>query len=153
MNVKYPSVFFTIMIILFLCVPYLSSLLFIEPFPAIILPSGHGKLKISSESIQNVEFECIAYHDSDTLTVPISKLFKSVPAQYYLSIIKNNLGFSNQEGDKFDENNLQLKKWYIKNIGVEIDSFKIIEKVSVRNISVNQLVSTKLISQHTYKIK
>lgn len=168
---KVPGIFFSISLILFLIIPYLTKLMVShEPYPAIIMPSGHGKINLKDTVLINYEFEFEGVKNNRVFEIDPSKLFPEIPGRFYFGIVRNNLGFLSEEEEResYNENwqhiilpwkknkflkGKELKNYYIKNVAEPIDSISVIKKMVTRDIRTGILIDEKIISVETYPLK
>ncbi|PWJ44719.1 hypothetical protein BC781_1011090 [Sediminitomix flava] len=151
------KLFFTITLGLFLLIPFGLRLFYKEPFPAVILPSGHGKRRLDSNTLKNIEYECFAYYNRKRFKITLNKLLQPIPNHYYSYILKKNLGAtalknktSKKSNKRYYFDDFHLKKWYLKNIGLEIDSLKVFYNQNTRLLNDETTSSSKILSIKTF---
>jgi len=167
MGIRPPSILFSILLSCILVIPFLCKLFFIEPFPAIIMPSGHGKIHINENIITQFKYQCLVYENEDSTEIELQTLFSGIPYHYFPNIIKNNIGFS-KNSDSYSSNFYymimpwkkktlkklsELKKYYIKNVSRPVDSLKIKTFLVERSVLNGEIVQEELFSQKTFKLE
>lgn len=93
---KFRYTFWTIVLLMFLFIPFIirSSFIKIEPFPSIVMPSGSHVVRTDSEQLV---FKKLVLYGIDAETgaekpIPVEVLLGAIPPQYLTSLYKN--GFS-----------------------------------------------------------
>ena len=132
------------------------------------MPSGHGKFYIKENLIEQAEYNFLVYHNKDSIQIEASDLFPNIPVQYYLPIINNNLGFPQFSHTvdytipievifpwkrKTNRKILDLKKYYLNNINVSVDSLKVKKLLVKRNISTGKLIEKIIHDEKCYLLK
>lgn len=152
-----PSFLFTAILALILLVPYLSRVLYIEPFPAVIMPVGHGKIKKSDNKISNLEYEITIFSEGDSISTSIDQLFPKIPEQYYIPILHNNLGFTFSEKAETLQRSFNYKKGKDKNSYKEskelVDYYESILSSPLDSIKLKATLVERAIDQGNIKSK
>ncbi len=84
MGIRPPSILFSILLSCILVIPFLCKLFFIEPFPEIIMPSGHSKIHINENIITQFKYQCLVYQNEDSTEIALQALFSGIPYHYFL---------------------------------------------------------------------
>lgn len=150
-----------------LLVPYLSRVLYIEPFPAVIMPVGHGKIKKSDNKISNLEYEITIFSEGDSIGTSVDKLFPKIPEQYYIPILHNNLGFSISDKTETLKRSFNYKKgkdqnstkeseelvdYYESILSYPIDSLKLKVTQVERTIDEGNIISESTFFEEIFKV-
>ena len=138
---KPPSTLFTIVLLITLIVPYWLKRTGEEPFPAIILPSGHGQTAIDNTTINSSTRKIVVYNGKDSVETNTAKLFPGVPGYYCTRIVNKSFGLPQKtlkEKDKKSYKNYimpwrmnkykyqkELQEYYEDNLGMNIDSITV----------------------------
>lgn len=148
---KAPSLLFSFLLSCVLLLPYLCKLLYTEPFPAIILPSGHGKMLLAAKQVEQYNYECKGYKGNEIIDISFDQLLPSIPIHYRLYVaVGNHLGFSDQltQADK-----ASLQQHYQTNIGMALDSIQIHSFLVKRSLTDGAILSKELVDKQSYKLK
>lgn len=165
---RIPNHVFSIFLFLLLFIPYVIKLKISEPFPAIIMPSGHGKIHLQDTIFKNYESEIKAIKDKKEIKITTSELFSNIPPHYHYRIINNNLGIlsKNKQSDYLEnfKNRIfiwkknkylrqeELKSYYKKNITIPTDTIRVIKKVVLRDIRTGSIINEQVISIKNYPL-
>ena len=138
---KPPSTLFTVVLLIILIVPYWLKRQDLEPYPAVILPSGESITAIDNTTIRSRKQKIIVYSGMDSVETIIPKLYPGVPSYYCMRIVNNSFGFPQQtlkENDKHSFKNYlmpwrlnkykyqkELQEYYENNLGMDIDSITV----------------------------
>lgn len=161
---KAPSVLFTMFLSLLLVLPFVIKVFYTEPYPAIILPSGHITTLINQSTIDYDINYCNIVINGQTYPVDINTLLGTIPVQYHGVILNRNLGFlintENQNKGlsttiylQKNETNNQLKKWYRDNVGVDFDALTIGSKTVNKSINSDSIISVNKKNERIYLFK
>ena len=106
----------------------------LEPYPAIILPSGAKKLNFEKEVLEVRSLSIYGYHNQGELQrVSAKKILEPIPKQYLYSLAKNEFGLSTKTTDEVRIKGLG-KKLEIKRKQISSE-----EQKSAKNWLSNQL--------------
>jgi len=152
MEIKTPSIIFSISLSALLIIPFLIKQLHSEPYPAIIFPGGQGQIKISDQEVSHTEYKIKSYNNGAVSDLQPEILLPDMPARYRKYVIRNNLGFP-LEGEKIELHLLEeLIQYYKNNIQLPVDSIQI-ETIKVkRSTSNGALVEEKIKEIKTYQL-
>ncbi len=90
---KYPFLLLSISLLLFLGVPFILKLKDprLEIYPAVIFPSGEGKVKTNQEQYKVFSIELYGYKNG-LAKIDKKKFLQRVPVQYLYTIVEGNFG-------------------------------------------------------------
>ena len=109
MKTQIPSFKFSLILFLILILPYKFKLFFTEPFPAIILPSGHGKIAVNDTVVKNYEYAFEVFNEGNKIEVEGKNIFLNVPERFHSYFINNDLGFCDSIKNLNNENDFKYK--------------------------------------------
>lgn len=91
---KYPFITLTAALLFFLVVPFILKLKDprLEIFPAVIFPSGAGKIEIEKDFFQPSYLELYAYHNDAFVRMDKKKFLGGIPIHYFFTIENSNFG-------------------------------------------------------------
>ncbi|MEX2336426.1 MAG: hypothetical protein WD555_04055 [Fulvivirga sp.] len=97
---KYPFLILTVGLLLFLVAPFILKLKDprLEMYPAVIFPSGAGKVQIDQDKHQISSMELYGYKN-EPVKIDKKKFLKNIPDQYLYTIREGNFGLE----EYFDE--------------------------------------------------
>lgn len=110
---------FTVLLSFILFVPFILKILNseLEPYPAIILPSGAGKININSKFIEVNNLSIYGYKQGKLQRLDPESFLKPIPSQYIHSIAKNEFGLYKKQQEnlhlKILRKKLKLKRKFI----------------------------------------
>lgn len=90
---------FTLLLFAFLIIPYVLTVKYrIEPYPALILPSGAGKVAVGGKQMKVSYTEYYALKADGTMSkVDAVRMFAPVPIHYHSYILLRNFGMIDKE--------------------------------------------------------
>ena len=92
---KAPSLWFTIILAALLCIPFGTKLMLTEPYPAVIMPSGSGRIDIGDGHYTFVNYRVYGVlSDGEREAINFLELIKPAHEQYIYSIFGNQLGLN-----------------------------------------------------------
>jgi hypothetical protein len=94
MPMKCPNLLYTGLLATFLIVPFLLRVGPIEPYPAVLLPSGAGKVNATGKQIDSDRtaiYGRLADHDA-WIRLPPSEFLHPVPVQYFPTLAQRYFG-------------------------------------------------------------
>ena len=154
-----PKIKTTILISLILIVPYLVKLLIAEPYPAIILPSGHAKIKVTTSeyTFESIEIEGVKNDNELFSVIPPDAFLDPAPSRLLGYLAKNEFGLVKKEGMKAaTEKNIKLAKiWYadkLIKLGYKPDLFKVVRYSNVIDKNSNTFISKIQASEVVYEL-
>lgn len=109
-----PSYRFTGILAAALCIPFAVTLLITEPYPAVIMPSGSGKLDLSDGTYQFVHYRAYGI-DATGAKEPLDllELTQAAHPQYLYVIFSNHFGLNrnSQKELKLRGTDLQIARY------------------------------------------
>ncbi|UKN00337.1 hypothetical protein K6119_11385 [Paracrocinitomix mangrovi] len=159
---KIPSLKFSLFLFVILVIPYAIKLKFKEPYPAVILPSGHSQIDVDNSITRSQEYHVFVYSQGAEKEVTVSDLFPTIPKHIAFYVVKDNLGFPTTELKESERNSFknyiipgrlnkhlkqdELKEYYTESLGYAIDSIKTTRTEYVRDYMLeNPILETNLI--------
>jgi hypothetical protein len=84
----------------------------LEPYPAVMLPAGAGKIQFVDDST-HVFYKTLAGYSGDgqLVRIPVAEFFHPIPVQYVPAILSSNFGFN---GTEISHHNVGLIGWLKK---------------------------------------
>lgn len=157
---KIPSLSLSIVLLLFLMVPYGLKLFYSEPYPAIILPSGHTKHTLKDSSfcapakvIQAVNINSMHYEN-----VPLEDFFDPAPVRLLAYWERNEFGLKKSEDVQSRNDSLRLdeaKLWFkmkLNKMGYLADHFKLLNLEYCFDKNSKAIINSKVLNQKTYEL-
>ena len=154
-----PNIKTTILIAIILIVPYGLKFTIAEPYPAIILPSGHQIIEITSSeyTFESIEIEGIPNGKEQYSSIPAADFLNPAPTRLLRSFAINDFGLVKKEGLKAaNENTIsQAKTWYaskLKTLGYKPHRFKVVMYSNVIDKEKNTIISKAATSEVIYEL-
>lgn len=136
-----------------------------EPYPAVLFPSGHGKINISNDTVSFERNLLFGTKDGSREVLEWNQMFGPIRTQYYAFVWMKDLGFSPEwiVEDEVDTKLMpwkqrashdlpELKDWYNHQLENEYDSI-VFEKINVSVSMKSKEETNRLIRTKAYKIK
>lgn len=105
---------FTAILILTLIIPWIARLYITEPYPAVMFPSGHGKISIVNDSISFERNQIYGVKNGVHEELHWDQLLGPIKPQYYSMLWMKELGFS-IDWIKEDKEDVKLMPWKKRN--------------------------------------
>ena len=140
---KNSTTYFSLVLAAILFFPWIVRLSITEPYPAILFPSGHGKVIIANDSISFDKFELYGIKNGAKEPMDWEQFLGPIKPQYYSMVWMKELGFSSdwiqEDGEdtrimpwkKRAEGDVEnLKAWYTSQMEERCDSI-LFEKLKI----------------------
>ena len=100
---QYPNCSLTLLLTFILLPPFALTTLkpHLEPYPAIILPSGAGKIDVGSKDISFTRIDLWGKREKDNTwtRIDLETFWPPIPQQYFYPIVRNSLGLKLEQDE------------------------------------------------------